>query len=327
MFINKENFPYQIKKEYLSKARIFKIIILIYLFCYLSAIISFIVISYPVDKETRGFLIWMACFGFIPLPILWNICREKLVEYIPFFISEEHHWSWGLDCNEIAHSARIEQKNFFQKLLRPTSPDDWTWTEKGPAWEFVNLLNKINVYGNTSESEGKPLYVGTHADRPFRLDFYYLLNRFSFTGKHGRKHFSNFEGFVLRTVPIKNITSTILIRPKRNCAKKIKNLQKIEIDTQGLFEIYTDDPQTLEQDFFQKFLPTLISYGKNIDRKVTILISPEGIVCTKTKWGMDIVLFTSLRSAFIKEWAKFENFINLLELINLLEPQNETKQA
>jgi hypothetical protein len=97
------------------------------------------------------------------------------------------------------------------------------------------------------------------------------------------------------------------------------------MDTQGLFEIYTDNPQTLGQDLPQEFFTALIEYGKNIDKQVTILISPEGILCTKPASSIkDLfvpVLFTSIRNAFIREWAKYENFINLIEIINLLEPK------
>ena len=75
----------------------------------------------------------------------------------------------------------------------------------------------------------------------------YFFNIFSFYKKAG--------GYILRTTPLKNIKSTILIRPTSPCVKKIKELQKVEIDTQNLFEIYTDNPQTLEQDLPQDFLP------------------------------------------------------------------------
>ena len=321
MFINKENFPYQIKKEYLTKAKIFKTITLIYLFCYLGAIITFIVLSYPIDKEARGFLTWMACFGFIPLPILWGFCKEKLYINVPLLVGQTHNWAYGPYCNELVYpknNTQNEKKNFFQKLLKDKSQEPY-WQEKGPAWEFLDILNEINLYGNIQEAEKDPYYLGEYCNRIFRLDFADLFNKFSFTDKHNKRHFVNFKGFILRTTLVENIKSTILIRSKSTFAKKIKNLQKVEIDTQDLFEVYTNNPQTLGQELSPEFISELISYGKNIDKTVTILITPEGILCTKPESGINAVIFTSLRNAFIKEWAKYENFINLLDLINLLE--------
>jgi hypothetical protein len=317
MFIDKNNFPYEIKKEYLSKARVFKVLTLIYLLFYLGAIVGFIMLSYPLDNETKGFLTWMSIFGFVPLPILWIACKVELIQDIPLSIGQVHQWACGPDCNELVYpKTTIQKKNFFQKFLRDTSQEPY-WKEKGPAWKFLDIIVKINLYGKISKVEQEPCYLGTYFNRLFRLDYAYFFNIFSFYKKAG--------GYILRTTPLKNIKSTILIRPTSPGVKKIKELQKVEIDTQNLFEIYTDNPQTLEQDLPQDFFTALIDYGKNIDKSITILISPEGIFCTKMESSMSDffapILFTSLKNAFIREWAKYENFINLIEIINLLEPK------
>lgn len=305
MFLNKENFPYQIKKEYLSKAKIFKVITLLYICAYLGALISFVVLSYPMDENTRGFLFWMACFGLPPIFILRNVCKEKLVERVPLSLGEEHKWACGPDCNEILQSESNEKKNFFQKLLR----DNPSVKEKGLTFEFSGMLKKFNVCGKIQQGIAEPYYSGTYFNRPFRMDHTGLPN----------------IGFILRTTPIEQIKSTILIRPKSTFAKKIKNLQKAEINTQDLFEIYTDNPQTIQNDLPEEFIPKLIAYGKDIDKTITILITPEGILCAKPKTEikdfLSPILFSSLKNAFIREWAKYENFINLLDLINLLKPQ------
>ena len=300
MFLNKENFPYQIKKEYLFKAKIFKVITLLYICAYLGALISFFVLSYPMDENTRGFLFWMACFGLPPIFILRNICKEKLVEYIPLSIGQEHQWVCGPDCDA---NFQIESN---EKQLLTNNP---SIKEKSPTFEFSGMLKKFNVFGRIKGIEREPYYSGTYFNRPFRMDYIGLPN----------------IGFILRTTPIEQIKSTILIRPKSAFAKRIKNLQKAEINTQDLFEIYTDNPQTIQTDLPKEFISKLVAYGKDIDKTITILITPEGILCAKPKTEikdfLSPVLFSSLKNAFIREWAKYENFINFLDVINSLESQ------
>ena len=311
MFLSKENFPYQIKKEYLSKARIFKVITLIYICAYLGALISFIVLSYPITEHTRGFLIWMACFGLPPIFILRRSCKQNLIISIPLYLGQEHNWTCGPYCDDLVPPGPDnENKNCFQKLLK----DRPNIKENGPAFEFIEMLNKFNVFGTIKGLEREPYYLGTYFNRSFRLDFINLLTTFSFYKK---------EYFILRTTPIEKIKSTILIRPNTS-ANNIKNLQKAEINTQNLFEIYTDNPQNIQTDLPEDFISRLVAYGKDINKTITILITPKGILCTKPETKIKDffapVLFRSLKNAFILEWAKYENFINLLEIINLLEP-------
>lgn len=352
MYINKDNFPYEIKKEYIAEAKGFKIAILVYIAVYLIAIISFIVVAFPLDTESRDFITWLAILGFIPLAMLYNIFRKALLNSIPQAIPQAHKWLDGEDCNQITNLPRINaDEKFLRQLIRERR---YYYIEKEPSWDIRNILNRTNLYGKIKAVERCPFFLGTIYNRLFRVDFCEFFNIFSFSiprrnlglirplrnlfvdSKDGKiihvgylgwyKRFGvKFKGFLLRMKPLKSIKSTILIRPQKTFAKKIKNLQKIEIDTQGLFEIYTDNPQTLGQDLPQEFLSALIDYGKNIDKSITMLISPEGILCTKPASSIKDffapVLFTSIRNAFIREWAKYENFINLIEIINLLEPK------
>lgn len=352
MYINKDNFPYEIKKDYIAEAKGFKIATLVYLAVYLIAVISFIVVAFPLDAESRDFVFWLAILGFIPLAILYSIFRKELLNSIPQAIPQTHKWLDGEDCNQITNLPRINEN--FLRELRIRRERRYYYIEKEPSWDIRNILNKTNLYGKIKTIERSPFFLGTIYNRLFRVDFCEFFNIFSFSilwrrlalirplrdlfvdSKDGKiihvgylgwfKRFGvKFKGFLLRMKPFKKIKSTILIRPKSSFAKKIKELQKVEIDTQGLFEIYTDNPQTLGQDLPQEFFTALIEYGKNIDKQVTILISPEGILCTKPASSIkDLftpVLFTSIRNAFIREWAKYENFINLLELFSLLEKE------
>lgn len=352
MFINKNNFPYEIKEEYIAEAQGFKIATLVWLGVYLTAVISFIVIAYPLDAESRDFVFWLAILGFIPLTMLYSIFRKELLKSIPQAIPQAHKWLDGEDCNQITNLPRINEK--FLRELRIRRERRYYYIEKEPSWDVRDILNKTNLYGKIKTIERVPFFLGTIYNRLFRVDFCEFFNIFSFyiplrrralikplinvfaDSKEGKiihagylgqfKRFGvKFKGFLLRMKPIQNIKSIILIRPKSFFAKKIKNLQKVEIDTQNLFEIYSDNPQTLGQDFPQEFFTAIIDYGKNIDESITMLISPEGIFCTKPassiKDFFTPILFISLRNAFIREWAKYENFINLIEIINLLEPK------
>lgn len=353
MYINKNNFPYEIKEDYVATAKGFKIATLVYMAVYLIAVISFIVVAFPLDAKSRDFVFWLAILGLIPLAMLYSIFRKELLNSIPQAIPQTHKWLGGVDCNQITNLPRINVKiKFLRQLIREQGY--YYYIEKEPSWDIRNVLNKTNLYGKIKAIERCPFFLGTIYNRLFRVDFCEFFNIFSFAiprrnlalirplrelfvdSKEGKiihvgylgwcKRFGvKFKGFLLRMKPFKKIKSTILIRSKRSSAPKINELQKIEMDTQGLFEIYTDNPQTLGQDLPQDFFAAMIDYGKNIDKSITILISPEGIFCTKPESSMSDffapILFTSLRNAFIREWAKYENFINLIEIINLLEPK------
>ena len=303
MWTDKYDSPYQPKKEYLQ---IFKVLTLIYLLFYLGAIISFIIIAYPLDKETRGFLTWMAIFGFLPLATLYARVKEKTFLKIHSIMRQDPKWSFG-------------------KALAPLYKEDKIWKYirvKTISWFLYQWIRR-----NVVDYSEKPisLFIGKFCGRKFNLDKatsrspYFLLN------EKGKRYYCSFEGYILRTTPIKSIKSTILIRPKSSFAKKIKELQKVEIDTQGLFEIYTDNPQTLGQDLPQEFFAALIDYGKNIDKSITILICPENILFVKPlstlKYLFAPVLFIPFKKVLIREKQKYENFINLIEIINLLEPK------
>ena len=303
MWTDKYDSPYQPKKEYLQ---IFKVLTFIYLGIYLWAIIYFIVKIYPFNKEVVHFIILLVCLGFLPLATLYARVKEKTFLKIHSIMRQDPKWSSG-------------------KALAPLYKEDKIWKYikvEIISWSLYKWLDRRFV-----DYSEKPisLFIGKFCGRKFNLDKATSSSPLFLLNEKGKRYYCSFEGYILRTSPLKSIKNTILIRPKRSFAKKIKNLQKVEIDTQGLFEIYTDNPQTLGQDLPQEFLSALIDYGKNIDKSITMLISPEGILCTKpTSSIKDFfapVLFISLRNAFIREWAKYENFINLIEIINLLEPK------
>ena len=303
MWTDKYDSPYQPKKEYLQ---IFKVLTFIYLGIYLWAIIYFIVKIYPFNKEVVHFIILLVCLGFLPLATLYGRVKEKTFLKIHSIMRQDPKWSSG-------------------KALAPLYKEDKIW--KYIKVEIISCFLYKCLDRRIVDYSEKPiaLFMGKFCGKKFNLDKATSNSPLFLFNEKGKRYYCSFEGYILRTPPLKNIKSTILIRPKSIFAKKIKNLQKVEIDTQGLFEIYTDSPQIFKQDLSKEFIYSLIEYYRNIDKSITILICPENILFLKPlstlKYLFAPVLFIPFKKVFIREKQKYENFINLIEIINLLEPK------
>lgn len=99
-----------------------------------------------------------------------------------------------------------------------------------------------------------------------------------------------------------------------------KSLKEVQIDTQNLFKIYTDNLQDIDKDISAKFLEQLCLYGKNVCKDLLILITPKHILFTKrfpTLKGS--LFFFSIKTCILKQKQETEDFLKLLDIINLLE--------
>jgi len=269
----------------------------------------------------KGCMVMMVLFamytfsGLGLIPFIWLLSRYKfyLTNKTLEMIGKEYKWEYVFSVRSFEHPE--------------SAKEDWR----------IRELQEFAPYGKIPDASFCKVLIGNACKRNFCLDRIFLyLNNLNNLGSQSidvrgapvpvpQTPKSFFEGFILNTPAIKDFRNVILIKPKKFTFSKIKNLQKAEIDTQGLFEIYTNSPQTLGQDLPQKFLSAIIEYGKKIDKKNTLLITPQGIIAIKkhTSWTgiFSPVLFRSVRTQVIKEWQKYENFINLLELFNLLEKE------
>lgn len=269
----------------------------------------------------KGSIVMMVLFamytfsGLGIIPFIWLLSRYKfyLTNKTLEMMGKEHKW-------EYVFSVRSFES--------PKSAKE--------GW-IVKVLQKFNLYGKIKDASFCEVLIGNACKRKFCLDRIFLysndLNNLSSNNIDVKgasvpvpqtpKSF--FEGFILNTPAIKDFKNIILVKPKKVSLHKIKDLQKVEIDTQKLFEIYTNNPQTLGQDLSQEFIFSLIDYAKNIDKKITLLITPLGVLAIKkhTSWTgiLSPVIFRTIKTQVIKEWQKHENFINLIEIINLLEPK------
>lgn len=317
-------FNHELDKSILRKISFFRMALLVYILPVIFLIVlgtieaCFGVRVERIDKilesDIAGFVIALyIVFGMFPF--IWLLSRYKfyLTNKTLEMMGKEHKW-------ENVYSAKSFES--------PKSAKE--------SW-IVKALQKFNHYGKIKDASFCGVFIGRVCKRDFCFDRFFLYsNDLSNLGTQSiavrgtsvpvpQTPKSIFEGFLLRTQAIKDFKNIILVKPKKVSLHKIKELQKVEIDTQKLFEIYTNSPQTLGQDLPKEFFSALIEYGKNIDKKITLLITPLGIIAIKkqTSWTglFSFVIFRSIRTQVIKEWQKYENFINLLELFNLLEKE------
>lgn len=260
-------------------------------------------------------------------PIMFMSTPFGLIVFI-WFLSRYKFYLTNKTLEMIANEYKWEYVFSVHSFDHPLSAKE-SWIAK--------KIQKHNLYGKIKDASFCEVLIGNACKRKFCLDRIFLysndLNNLSSNNIDVKgasvlvpqtpKSF--FEGFILNTPAIKDFKNIILVKPKKVSLHKIKDLQKVEIDTQKLFEIYTNNPQTLGQDLSQEFIFSLIDYAKNIDKKITLLITPLGVLAIKkhTSWTgiLSPVIFRTIKTQVIKEWQKHENFINLIEIINLLEPK------
>lgn len=195
------------------------------------------------------------------------------------------------------------------------------------SWDFIEELEKFNIYNSIGALKKKFLFLGKVYSRNFSL--YEIQNA------HNDEIF-----FLIRTDIVKKVKNTILIAPKELFGNKYKDLQKAEIDTQGMFEIFTDNPKEISTDLSKEFLDALKNSAKNL----CFLITPQGVLLTQIKnvytafsllylfpqWAkfkfmyegalsFSFSLFSSSKKQVQAKWQQVEDSLKLLNLINLLE--------
>ena len=177
-------------------------------------------------------------------------------------------------------------------------------------WDFVSALKPFKVFC----FKPKKILSGKNEGRDFNLYKTYIYQPAKGTLQH--------DYFLIHTKPIKELNCTILIKPKSfvfNAGKFIDNsLEKRDIDTQNLFDIFIDNYQ---EPLPSSFIRSLIEYGAIIDKDITLLISPKGIILFKKINRMLMIdfLLESSATQISKILNDYEDTKNLLDLINLLE--------
>ena len=195
---------------------------------------------------------------------------------------------------------------------------NWSNTKKKISWGFKQNLENLNIFGSRRQVYLYFNLSGNFYNRDFNL--YELQVHKEFNSK-------NFKEYLLvQTTPISNFKSIILIKPHQNSLARFfsnsNSLTKIELDTQGLFDIYADNPQEALNALTSDFMSKLIFFGKSIKDSITFLITPKGALFFKKGDGShwcSFFAFSSSQKQVLKECQKIEGFIGLLDLINLLE--------
>ncbi len=197
---------------------------------------------------------------------------------------------------------------------------NWTYFGHGDmkdiSWSFEETLKNLKIYSTLEKINFYFWLSGKFCDRDFILYDTLITSRFVRSGFR--------KSWFCITSPINNSKNIILIKPKKLLAKFINNipLTKIEVDTQGLFDIYADNPQEALNVLTSEFMSRLIFFGKKMKDSITFLITPKGVLFFKQIKQKDSVSFfalTSSKQEVLKQFKKVEDFLKLLDLINLLE--------
>lgn len=184
---------------------------------------------------------------------------------------------------------------------------DQSHKSKEISWDCVKELEKFSFYYGTDSLYEEIVFSGDFCNRGF--NFYTLLA--------GYKHPELW--FEIQTGPIKGFSNNIFIAPKKFSLRKIvSNLPKVKIDTRNVCEIYTDNPQSIKPFISKEFIETFRDYGQNI----YILITPKGVILmqrTQRDFFFFVLSLFSTKKQVLRNWQQVENFLKLLDLINLLE--------
>ena len=197
---------------------------------------------------------------------------------------------------------------------------NWSNEQKGNLWEFRNDLYNFGIFSTTQNIRLSSNLSGNFYNRDFNL--HSLSIRKEFSGR--RRHYKTY--FLVQTSPIADFKNTILIKPHQNSFVRFFNtgnsLTKTEIDTQGVFDVYTDNPQDINNSLTTEFMQKLVSFGKTMKEPTTFLITPKGALFLKRFTLTSFSQFFALSSSqkyILKQFQKMEDFIGLLDLFNLLE--------
>lgn len=215
---------------------------------------------------------------------------------------------------ELAKFYNWPQEKTNNDILRVAIKD---FKERNEAPEHVvEDLKKFNVYSINPSMTTEFLLKGHFCNRNFCL---YQVDIVELSRSYTRY-------LLMKTDPIFNFNKTILIRPRQifslglgNFIKQ-KTLKEAQVNTHNLFRIYTDNLQDIDKDISAKFLEQLCLYGKNVCKDVLILITPKHILITKIFRVVDISsFFLPVKKCILKQRQKAEDFLKLLDAINLLE--------
>lgn len=290
MPINKQDFNCITSEKTLFKCSLFRYAIFLLLVFYFGFII-YSLLSNKINHNNFVLFILPSCFIVMAAIIVYNSVLDKNIIKI---IAQMHGWKYV--------------KKYYG--------------EKYSSWDYIKDLKKLEIFGSLWGTDVGTLIIGKIANREFNLEY------FPDSLREGTDKY-----LVIVAAPIKNFKRTILIKPKINfVVEKMGNLYKKTIETQGLFDVYTDNPETFQQDVSEEFVSELISYFKNIDKEITIFITHKGILCIKKIYDKESfpiekvfqrfkIIFSAPEKYIKCQWAKYENFINLIEIINLLEPK------
>lgn len=195
---------------------------------------------------------------------------------------------------------------------------NWSKNNKRLTWNCKKYLRDLNMFGSRQEIKLDFELSGNFYNRDFNL--YEVTSQKEYNGKTFKEY------LLVQTTPIPDFKNILLIKPHEKFFTKLFNdnnvLTKIEMDTQGLFDIYIDKPENIANVLTPEFMSKLVFFGTRMKKPITFLITPRGALFFKkgtSPCWCSFFAFSSSQKQVLKECRKIEDFIGLLDLINLLE--------
>ena len=270
-------------------------------FLFFTIIICCILTFYMINNrsEESFYFFFIALFYILLVGVVF-LLLEVFNTTIVRGLANFHNWPQEKTNNDI---LRVAIKDFKEINEAPE--------------HVIENLEKFHIYGINPLMTTEFLLKGNFCNRNFCL-YQILASEF-------HRFYTRY--FLIKTDPICNFNKTILIRPRQifslglgNFIIKKKPLKEAPVNTQNLFRIYADNLQDIDKDISAKFLEQLCLYGKNVCKDILILITPKHILITKRFPVRDVLsIFLPVEKCILKQRQKAEDFLKLLDLINLLE--------
>lgn len=212
-------------------------------------------------------------------------------------------------------SSRFSYKLIKEMLLAY----NWSAVSKKEknSWDIIDYLETEHIpliSCNFRSADADFIVRGNFCKRDFRFGI--ISARY---GKNDKEKF-----LLTETTPLANFDNVILITLKEEDDEEEYSdmpLKNTQIDTQGFFDIYAKNPQNIADILPRDFIDALINYVKTTEEACSLLIIPQGIFITKRlEPASEPSLCFSRADKYVYEyWQSTENFLKLLEVINLLE--------
>lgn len=278
-----ENIPSEIYGKYIKRIKIIKVVIV------------------------------LVAIGFFVYFYLKGLLKSALIPYIVLI------WYLSLTINEFLSIKLFKEMMKTMALANKwVHKDDLDEDSEENSWKFMDDLELFQLLNFSFKSISEQFILrGKLYDRDFSFHF---IDATSTYGKNNTKYCC-----LIKTTPVYNSDEYILIKPKEFALEEdeieCEDLQITDTDMKGLFTVYSTKPQENSKVLSNAFIEVLADYAKTTGEKISILLTPKGILIAKNFGPVKktSLCFSRADQYVYEYWQSTCDFLKILDLINLLE--------